>query len=70
MSATYMPELPAMLLTYDFYDRAEASAVRAIAGEVADRRPPADRAARAVRARRGAGPSAVGPGRRQPVSVI
>ena len=31
--ATFMPELPAMLLTYDFYDRAEASAVRALAGE-------------------------------------
>jgi len=31
--ATFVPELPAMLLTYDFYDRAEASAVRAITGE-------------------------------------
>jgi beta-N-acetylhexosaminidase len=31
---TFVPELPAMLLTYDFYDRAEASAVRAIAGEI------------------------------------
>ena len=31
--AMFLPELPAMLLTYDFYDRAEASAVRAIAGE-------------------------------------
>jgi len=31
--ATFMPDLPAVLLTYDFYDRAEASAVRAIAGE-------------------------------------
>ena len=31
--ATGMPEAPAMLLTYDFYDRAEASAVRALAGE-------------------------------------
>ena len=30
--ATFMPELPAVLLTYDFYDRAEASAVRALAG--------------------------------------
>ena len=29
----YLPELPAMLLTYDFYDRAEALAVRAVAGE-------------------------------------
>jgi beta-N-acetylhexosaminidase len=28
-----MPELPAVLLTYDFYDRAERSAMRAIAGE-------------------------------------
>ena len=33
--ATFLPELPAVLLTYDFYDRAEASAVRAIAGEAA-----------------------------------
>jgi beta-N-acetylhexosaminidase len=31
--AMYVRDLPAMLLTYDFYDRAEASAVRAIAGE-------------------------------------
>jgi hypothetical protein len=31
--ATFMPELPAMLFTYDFYDRAEMSAVRALAGE-------------------------------------
>ncbi len=31
--ATFMPELPAVMLTYDFYDRAEASAVRALAGE-------------------------------------
>jgi len=28
-----VPSLPAMLLTYDFYDLAEASAVRALAGE-------------------------------------
>ena len=28
-----VPELPAVMLTYDFYDLAEASAVRAIAGE-------------------------------------
>ena len=28
-----LPTLPAMLLTYDFYDLAEVSAVRAIAGE-------------------------------------
>ncbi len=32
-AAAFLPELPAVLLTYDFYDRAEASAVRAIAGE-------------------------------------
>ena len=32
-AAAYMAELPAVLLTYDFYDRAEVSAVRAIAGE-------------------------------------
>ena len=31
--AAAVPELPAMLLTYDFYDSAEAAAVRAIAGE-------------------------------------
>lgn len=31
--ATFLPELPAMLLTYDFYDRAEASAVRALVGD-------------------------------------
>jgi beta-N-acetylhexosaminidase len=34
-AATFMPELPSMLLTYDFYDRAEMSAVRAITGEAA-----------------------------------
>lgn len=34
-AALVLKELPAMLLTYDFYDRAEASAVRAIAGEAA-----------------------------------
>jgi beta-glucosidase-like glycosyl hydrolase len=33
--ALFLPELPAVLLTYDYYDRAEASAVRAIAGEAA-----------------------------------
>ena len=33
--ATFMPDLPAMMFTYDFYDRAEASAVRALAGESA-----------------------------------
>jgi len=31
---TFMPELPAMLLTYDLYDLPERAAVRAIAGEV------------------------------------
>ena len=31
--AAAAPELPAVLLTYDFYDLAETSAVRAIAGE-------------------------------------
>lgn len=30
----FMPDLPAVLLTYDFYDRAEASAVKALAGEI------------------------------------
>jgi len=32
-TATFLPDLPAIVLTYDFYDRAERSAVRAIAGE-------------------------------------
>jgi beta-N-acetylhexosaminidase len=32
---TFMPDVPSMLVTYDFYDRAEASAVRALAGEAA-----------------------------------
>ncbi len=31
--AMFLPELPAVMLTYDFYDRAEASAVQALAGE-------------------------------------
>jgi beta-N-acetylhexosaminidase len=31
--AMYMPDLPAVMLTYDFYDRAEAAAVKALAGE-------------------------------------
>ena len=31
--ATFLPELPAMVLTYDYYDLAEGSAARAIAGE-------------------------------------
>jgi len=31
----FVPELPAMILTYDFSDYAEASAVRALAGEIA-----------------------------------
>jgi beta-N-acetylhexosaminidase len=33
--AAAIPDLPAVLLTYDFYDLTEASAVRAIAGEAA-----------------------------------
>lgn len=32
-AAAAVPELPAVLLTYDFYDRPEMSAVRALAGE-------------------------------------
>jgi beta-N-acetylhexosaminidase len=32
--AMYMPDLPAVLMTYDFYDRAEVSAVKALAGEI------------------------------------
>lgn len=32
-AAMFLRELPAVILTYDFYDRAEVSAVRAIAGE-------------------------------------
>jgi len=32
-TASFVPELPAVLLTYDFYDQAERAAVRAIAGE-------------------------------------
>ena len=34
-TAAFLADLPAVLLTYDFYDLAEASAVRAIAGETA-----------------------------------
>jgi beta-N-acetylhexosaminidase len=34
-TATFLTDLPALLLTYDFYDRPERSAVRAIAGEAA-----------------------------------
>ncbi|MBI3402868.1 MAG: hypothetical protein HY048_15750 [Acidobacteria bacterium] len=33
--ASFVPELPAMLLTYDFYDPAERAAVRALAGDAA-----------------------------------
>ena len=33
--AAALPELPVVLLTYDFYDQAEVSAVKAIAGEAA-----------------------------------
>jgi beta-N-acetylhexosaminidase len=32
-AAMFLRDVPAMMLTYDFYDRAEASAVRALAGE-------------------------------------
>jgi beta-N-acetylhexosaminidase len=32
-TASFVPELPAVLLTYDFYDQTERAAVRAIAGE-------------------------------------
>ena len=32
-AATFLADLPAILLTYDFYDLPEASAVRAVAGE-------------------------------------
>jgi beta-N-acetylhexosaminidase len=31
-TATFLPDVPAMLLTYDFYDRAERSAVSALTG--------------------------------------
>ena len=37
-TASFVPELPAMLLTYDFYDQPERAAVRALAGEARDRR--------------------------------
>jgi beta-N-acetylhexosaminidase len=33
--AMFMPDLPSVMLTYDFYDRAELSAVKALAGEAA-----------------------------------
>jgi hypothetical protein len=32
-TATFLPEVPSILLTYDYYDRAERSAVRALAGD-------------------------------------
>ena len=32
-TATFLQDVPAILLTYDFYDRPERSAVRALAGE-------------------------------------
>jgi beta-N-acetylhexosaminidase len=32
-AAMFLRDVPAMILTYDFYDRAETSAVRALAGE-------------------------------------
>ncbi len=69
-AAMFLPELPAVLLTYDFYDRAEASAVRALAGEARDRRAAADRAAGPVRARRRAVPRRGWPVWRGPVTVI
>ncbi|MBP6715432.1 MAG: hypothetical protein KA205_01105 [Acidobacteria bacterium] len=31
--AMFLPDLPAMMLTYDFYDQAESAAVRALVGE-------------------------------------
>ena len=34
-TAAFLPDVPAILVTYDFYDRAERSAVRALAGEAA-----------------------------------
>ncbi|HEX5474143.1 MAG TPA: glycoside hydrolase family 3 protein [Vicinamibacterales bacterium] len=34
-TATFLPDIPAILLTYDFYDRPERSAVKALAGEAA-----------------------------------
>jgi hypothetical protein len=34
-TASFVPELPSVLLTYDFYDAPERAAVRAIAGEAA-----------------------------------
>jgi beta-N-acetylhexosaminidase len=34
-TATFLPEVPAVLLTYDYYDRAERSAVKALVGEAA-----------------------------------
>ena len=32
-TATFLQDVPAIMLTYDFYDRAERSAVRALTGE-------------------------------------
>jgi hypothetical protein len=34
-TASFLPDLPAILVTYDFYDRAERSAVKALTGESA-----------------------------------
>ena len=68
--ATFLPELPAMLLTYDFYDRAEASAVRAIAGEAPIGGTAADRAARHVRGRRGPHAARSGADPRQADDII
>ena len=47
-TASFVPELPAMLLTYDFYDQPERAAVRALAGRGGDRREAADHAVAAV----------------------
>ncbi len=47
-AAASVPDVPAMLLTYDFSDLAESSAVRRARRRGAHRREAADRAARAV----------------------
>ena len=54
-TAAFVPELPATLLTYDFYDQTERAAVRADRGRGADRRPAADHAVAAVQGRARAG---------------
>ena len=50
-TAMALPKLPAQLLTYEFSDAMETAAVRAIAGEIRDRRQAADHAARDVSVR-------------------